>query len=363
MEADVCTGGPGQGPLGHFAVKQAHPGCSRSLLRETLAMAHIHSSHHRTTHTPCGGAATPTPHPHIVSAHTVIARADSAPDDTKQTLDPRPEAQLGQPNAETLGAPSGAHTHILVTSRVVAYTMEVFCGDLCGVGGGLSAEARWRVLAQCIDALLTAQAARVAHGDVKTANIFVRQDGSVALGDWASARLGADADSATDAPSGSPAYMAPEAWACYCSRQQGSRSRYRVFPADVWSLGVVSVQLALPAQWRRLIEADGAVRGEGPSRLRLRGNLARMHEAVRRECEPLTVRFVDRALDRNPRTRATLSELEVLARAAMEGKRGPPPESVRAEMPLLMLLLHLHRCLDCMFAFPGTAACISCYEV
>ena len=326
IEADVCTSGPGQGPLGHFAVKQAHPGCSRSLLRETLAMAHIHNSHYHTTHTPCGGAAIPTPHPHIVSAHTVIARPDSAPDDPEQLLDPPTIAQFAQLNPETPELPRGVHT--LITSRVVAYTMEVFGGDLCGVGGALSAEARWRVLAQCIDALLTAQTARVAHGDVKTANIFVRQDGSVALGDWASARLGADADSATDAPSGSPAYMAPEAWACYCARQRGSRSQYRVFPADVWSLGVVAMQLALPARWRRLIEADSAVRGEGGSRLRLRGNLARMHEAVRRECEPLTVRFVDRALDRSPRTRATLAELELLARAVAEETRPQPAAPV-----------------------------------
>ena len=280
IEADVCTDGPGEGYIGRFAVKQAHKGCTGTILRELLAISHIHSCH-------------PGGHPHVVAPKAVVIRPESRPD-TPGTAD--------YPNR-------------ISTSHVAAIALEVFAGDLGKPCRPMRTARRWRVLSQCIDALLAAQAAGVAHGDLKSANVFVRDDGSIAVGDWASARFPARHDTTTDAPSGSPVFMSPEAWVSFCSRERGSPQPYRVFPADVWSLGVIAMQLALPERWAAVIEQDPAVKAEVRQRAGLPRGIARMHAAVRRTCEPCTVMFVGRALDAVPERRAGLAELARIANA------------------------------------------------
>lgn len=235
---------------------------------------HIHSRHR--------GA-----HPHVVAPQAIIARIEA----------PSPRTPR----------------HHATTTAAAALAMEVFAQDLSTRPPRMRAERRWRTLLQITDALRAAQAARVAHGDLKPANVFVRHDGSVAVGDWASARLEAQHGSTTDTPSGSPVFMAPEAWASYCARERGRSQRYLVFPADAWSLGVIAMHLALPRLWAVLIDSNPAVRGDikrrsGPPRA-----IAGMLRAVKRSCEPCMAQFVGRALDSDPRRRATVAELGLIA--------------------------------------------------
>ncbi len=85
------------------------------------------------------------------------------------------------------------------------------------------------------EALRTAHASRVVHGDIKPANVLFGGDGTVKLADFGLARMLEGASSGHDLQGmavGSPLYMAPEV----------ITGRVAGMPSDVWSLAVVFYQ-------------------------------------------------------------------------------------------------------------------------
>jgi hypothetical protein len=87
---------------------------------------------------------------------------------------------------------------------------------------------------QLCDALASAHAQGIVHCDVKPANVLIRRDGKVKVGDFGVARLAggtSQADSATVA--GTPRYMSPEQ----------ARGRASTPATDVYSAGVVLYEM------------------------------------------------------------------------------------------------------------------------
>ncbi|HKD09041.1 MAG TPA: protein kinase [Bryobacteraceae bacterium] len=135
--------------------------------------------------------------------------------------------------------------------------------ELCA-GEGLPAESVLRYGAQIASALSRAHERGIVHGDLKTANIVVGDDGLVKVLDFGLARRVSDSllDGSTrsistslSTVSGTLAYMAPETLR---GEQEDSRS-------DLWSLGVLlyeAVSGQLPFQGRTAFEISSAIMRE-----------------------------------------------------------------------------------------------------
>ena len=106
-------------------------------------------------------------------------------------------------------------------------------------GGQLDASQALNVMAQVCDALQYAHDQGYVHRDIKPANIFVREDGSVKVGDFGLAKLSNDhleesaQLTAVGHVIGTPFYMAPE------SMVDGSIDHR----ADIYSLGVMLYEM------------------------------------------------------------------------------------------------------------------------
>lgn len=91
----------------------------------------------------------------------------------------------------------------------------------------------WRYLIQCLKALECLHSHGICHRDLKSANTFIADDGSIKIGDMnVSKRLGRGDMLKTQI--GTPYYMAPEIW----------NNRPYDFKCDMWSLGCMMYELA-----------------------------------------------------------------------------------------------------------------------
>ena len=126
--------------------------------------------------------------------------------------------------------------------------------------------------------------AGISHLDLKPANIFIEANGNLRIGDFGlSTRKGFDHDPDLE---GDKVYMAPE---CLEGRFD--------FPADVFSLGLVILELA----------ADVVLPGEGPSWLALRNEM--FHELSFEDVSPALVDSIQAMLARDPTRRSAISQI------------------------------------------------------
>src|SRR5579884_2423551 len=155
--------------------------------------------------------------------------------------------------------------------------MELVQGETLralSAGAGLPPEVVLRYGAQIASALGRAHDRGIVHGDLKTANIVVTNDGLVKVLDFGLARrVSQVADASTrslttavtsqqeaSALSGTLEYMAPELL-------RGENGDYR---SDLWALGVVlyeAVSGRLPFQGRTAFELSSAIMHESPDAL------------------------------------------------------------------------------------------------
>jgi serine/threonine protein kinase len=111
---------------------------------------------------------------------------------------------------------------------VMEYVDGLTLGELVREQGKLSPDEAAPLLRQAADALVAAQAAGIAHRDVKPSNILVDRSGQVKLTDFGIARIATDPSlTQTGMVTGSPAYLAPE----IATGDRGGEA------GDVWSLG------------------------------------------------------------------------------------------------------------------------------
>uniref|UniRef100_A0A0D9VY70 Protein kinase domain-containing protein n=1 Tax=Leersia perrieri TaxID=77586 RepID=A0A0D9VY70_9ORYZ len=161
-------------------------------------------------------------------------------------------------------------------------------GSLDGVmrrhGGAFPEEAVAEVAAQALSALAHLHARRVAHLDVKPANLLATTDGDVKVADLGIARVVAAPFAAAGA--GTAAYMSPERF----DPEAHGGGCGDPFAADVWGLGVTVLELAVGRyplllagqrpSWAALMcaicfgEQPAALVADGEASLELRGFVA-----------------------------------------------------------------------------------------
>ena len=89
----------------------------------------------------------------------------------------------------------------------------------------------WAIFIQMVRGLFRMHEANVNHRDIKSANIFLKKDGTVKLGDFSAARKATTG--VLQMQIGSPLYASPEVW-------EGKAYDYH---SDIWSLGVVLYEM------------------------------------------------------------------------------------------------------------------------
>ena len=175
---------------------------------------------------------------------------------------------------------------------------------------------RWRLMAEIAKAVNDAHDGGVAHCNLCLEHILLRFAGTVAVTGWGSSRTGATSSTvATSAPHGSPLFQAPEVQAC-ARAGNACQHQYRVFAADVWSLGMVAVYISTPVLWHTLFSRVTAATDIGEAAIRKQTTL--LLEATRGVCDEHMASIIRRALDPNPASRASATEITALVSAGAD---------------------------------------------
>lgn len=157
------------------------------------------------------------------------------------------------------------HPNVVSLYRIMETDDTVFVVlELC-TGGDLFSNITEKRLYQDNDALIkhtfiqVCEAVHFCHGvgiyhrDLKPENVLVSGEGSVKLADFGLATRDTRSD---DFGCGSTFYMSPE-----CQRQPRYAERYASGPNDVWSLGIILVNLTCGRNpWKRAAENDSTYR-------------------------------------------------------------------------------------------------------
>lgn len=153
--------------------------------------------------------------------------------------------------------------------------------------GRTSEEKIWFWFVQLALALHHMHALRILHRDVKTANVFLSNDGFLVLGDLGIARdLGGAANDVAATVIGTPLYMAPEMF----------EGKAYTFSSDVWALGCVLYELCA-----------GAPPFTGASTPHLMRKICSgKYPALPASCSPAIVRLVSAMLAFYPDQRPTM---------------------------------------------------------
>jgi pimeloyl-ACP methyl ester carboxylesterase len=233
--------------------------------------------------------------------------------DTTSGAEPRRRLLREARNAAALNHPNICTIHEVAHADHVDFiVMELVPGRVLRaltVAGPLPTEQVEALGAQIADALTHAHERGVVHGDLKSANVVVRDDGRAKVLDFGIARrieaIGAEGTTLADPTAsrivGTPAYMAPEVLS-------GALPDPR---SDIWSLGVLLFEMAtgrLPFRGEGLDLAAAILRDPPP--LPRRGVPAEMRD------------IIGRCLDKEPGRRP--SAAEVRRTLQFETERGFP---------------------------------------
>lgn len=222
---------------------------------------------------------------------------------------------------------------VIQTSDVSALVSEVFARSLRTPLVPFKSTPMWDVLVQCLCALLSAHQAGFVHRTFSGEHVLIRSDQSIAVGGWTQSQQHHDGSKLSTNPTGDPVYMAPEARRCKRLKDNARVVEgptrvtevdigFRVLPTDSWSMGVFGIMLALPMLWgawaaNRALQEGQTQRGDQALETRIQPDvpecISEMKEVAEQVCEPLMIRFVQRALDPDPSTRATMAELAKIA--------------------------------------------------
>ena len=211
---------------------------------------HLTSSHDKENSSTAAGKLVPFP-PSLLSPPP----STTTPDPTTQSLQ------------REIAVLSTLHSHKAPTT-IISFLGLAKCGknktwillELCPFGSlsqilthahptGLPASIASHALQSVSSALawLHSPPVRIAHGDIKAANILVAADGSVKIADFGTA-VGLDAPihpslSPRERAAGSPHWMAPELM-MGGTRKRPDGVELGLDKADVWALGITAIELA-----------------------------------------------------------------------------------------------------------------------
>lgn len=202
---------------------------------------------------------------------------------------------------------ASAHRNVVSMLKIIdepdcIFVILEFCpeGDLffniteCGQYVGKDALAK-KVFLQILDAVEHCHSLGIYHRDLKPENILVTDQGeTVKLADFG---LATSQDRSEDYGCGSTFYMSPE-----CLDHNTTRPFYFCAPNDVWSLGVILVNLTCGRNpWKQASEEDSTYRAYARNPAFLKSILP-----VSDELNDI----LGRVFTRNPDHRITLSELK-----------------------------------------------------
>ncbi|CAG8982791.1 hypothetical protein HYALB_00001072 [Hymenoscyphus albidus] len=218
---------------------------------------------------------------------------------------------------------ASAHPNIVSMLKIVddpdcTYVILEFCpeGDLFSNiterGTYVSNDALvQRVFLQILDAVEHCHRLGIYHRDLKPENILVSHSGSnVLLADFGLATTDARSE---DHGCGSTFYMSPE-----CLEQSSRKPSYRCAPNDVWSLGVILVNLTCGRNpWKQASEEDSTYRA-----FKKDPNFLKTILPVSNELNNL----LGMIFESNPEKRITVSELKNLIFHCPSFSAPPPPQ-------------------------------------
>ena len=181
------------------------------------------------------------------------------------------------------------------------FTEYIECGSIASMVkrfGALPMSVIQRYMKQIVDGLTYLHALDVIHRDIKGENILVTKDGSVKLADFGCStqlkELEVDTSEGAGV-TGTPLWMAPEAM----------RGESQSFPADVWSVGCVGIEMLNRQPW-----VIGEKENVYTAMFRIQKHTG-LPDGMPAEgqCDPSFRNFLLRCLNRDPTERASAADL------------------------------------------------------
>ncbi|CBZ25129.1 putative protein kinase [Leishmania mexicana MHOM/GT/2001/U1103] len=160
------------------------------------------------------------------------------------------------------------------------------------------------LLRDVVEGLAYIHSQHYVHGDIKTANVLLSNDGKGKIGDFGTARTVNEGE-LLYVMQGSPLYMSPECMSAGEEDEDGNKIGYS-FPSDIWSLGCVAMEMATNKPPFAHIKAI-----KGPAGLtNFVTSLTDVPDlSPLFKCHPSVVEFVSACLNPDPSQRATAQDL------------------------------------------------------
>ncbi|CBZ32932.1 protein kinase, putative [Leishmania donovani] len=160
------------------------------------------------------------------------------------------------------------------------------------------------LLRDVVEGLAYIHSQHYVHGDIKTANVLLSNDGKGKIGDFGTARTVNEGE-LLYVMQGSPLYMSPECMSAGEEDEDGNKIGYS-FPSDIWSLGCVAMEMATnkpPFAHIKTIKGPAGLTTFITSLTDV-PDLSPLFK-----CHPSIVEFVSACLNPDPSQRATAQDL------------------------------------------------------